>query len=80
MLNTAHIQFGNFIEVLTKNLIAKEPHYKILEQYSRQKKNKFALSKANETLIDQYITQCQTENLELESAFKQLCAQILQNG
>ncbi|GMB89843.1 hypothetical protein NHP190002_05220 [Helicobacter ailurogastricus] len=80
LLQSMNIQFGNFIEVLMTKLIARDSRYEILEQYSGQKKNKFALSKTNDTLIDQYITKCQTENLELENAFKQLCAQIFSNN
>ncbi|WP_104759486.1 HinfI family type II restriction enzyme [Helicobacter bizzozeronii] len=75
LLQSMNIQFGNFIEVLMKNLIVKEAHYEILK-HSGQKKNKFTLSKTSETLIDQYITKCQTDSLDLESAFNQLKHQI----
>ncbi|WP_104629005.1 HinfI family type II restriction enzyme [Helicobacter bizzozeronii] len=80
LLQSMNIQFGNLLKVLMKNLIVKEQRYEILEQYSGQEKNKFTLSKTNETLIDQYITQRQAENLGLENAFKQLCAQIFSNN
>ncbi|CAM2883520.1 HinfI family type II restriction enzyme [Helicobacter felis] len=79
LLQSMNIQFGNFIEVLMKNLIAKEARYEILG-FSGQRKNTFALTQTNETLIDHYITVCQIKNLDLESAFKQLCTQIFINN
>lgn len=61
ILQSMNIQFGNFIEELISLLISNESDYKILNEYSRNKSNKFSISLANEVLIDSYITDCQTK-------------------
>ncbi|WP_104748938.1 HinfI family type II restriction enzyme [Helicobacter cetorum] len=80
ILQSMNIQFGNFIEVLMKNLIANENHYKILEKYSGRKSNKFSLPLTSDNLIDNYITQCQTQNNDVEIAFRDLCLKIYENN
>ncbi len=50
LLQSMNIQFGNFIEIFMKNLIANEERYEIIEQYSGKKSNKFSLLSTNEEL------------------------------
>jgi hypothetical protein len=59
MLQSMNIQFGNFIEELMSLLIANENDYEIVAKYSGKKSNAFTLSRANESLIDNYISECQ---------------------
>lgn len=81
LLQSMNIQFGNFIEILMRNLVANETRYEILEKYSGKKSNSFSLLRANEELIDSYISTCQTNSdLELEKAFNNLLAEIYRNG
>jgi len=54
-----NIQFGNFIELLMEYLIKNDGKYLVIE-----KKNSFKLSKKNDELIDNYITNCQTKDEE----------------
>lgn len=59
MLQSMNIQFGNFIEELMSLLIANEQDYEIVTEYSGKKSNTFTLSRANESRIDSYISECQ---------------------
>ncbi|WP_295153699.1 HinfI family type II restriction enzyme [uncultured Brachyspira sp.] len=80
LLQSMNIQFGNFIEELMKIIISNEEKYKIIDEYSGKKSNKFKISKSNETRIDNYITDCQTAfntYEQLENAFKNLQKEIL---
>lgn len=63
ILQSLNIQFGNFIEELMRILVQNESDYEIIEELSGTKKTKFRLSAENDTLIDQYITNCQTNNI-----------------
>lgn len=75
-----NIQFGNFIEILMKNLVANESKYQVLEKYSGKKSNSFSLLKANEKLIDEYITKCQTQDIKVETEFTKLQKTIFENN
>ncbi len=78
ILQSMNIQFGNFIETLMTLLIKNEPKYEIITKYSGKKSNSFYLSLSNESLIDNYITRCQTEpNFDVEYEFNKLLNQIL---
>lgn len=59
LLQSMNIQFGNFIEELMTLLIENERDYEIIKKYSGKKSNSFILSRANENLIDEYISECQ---------------------
>ena len=61
ILQSMNIQFGNFIEELIKLLIENDERYTILTKYSGKKSNSFELSSKNETLIDNYISNCQLQ-------------------
>ncbi|WP_163556579.1 HinfI family type II restriction enzyme [Helicobacter suis] len=81
LLQSMNIQFGNFIEVLMKNLIVIESRYEILGVYSGKKNNHLSLSRINDKLIDSYITECQEgRHANLENAFNNLCVQIFKNS
>lgn len=59
ILQSMNIQFGNFIEELMSLLISNDGRYEILNDYSGKKSNYFELSKSVESMIDEYITNCQ---------------------
>ncbi len=77
ILQSMNIQFGNFVEELMNLLIQNDERYKVIENYSGKKSNKFELSSTNETLIDKYITRCQTENIKIETEFPKLLNKII---
>lgn len=79
ILQSMNIQFGNFIEILMRSLIENDERYEILANYSVKKSNKFKISISNESLIDRYITDCQTtENDEnIEARFIELMKKIV---
>lgn len=79
ILQSMNIQFGNFIEVLMSLLIENDDRYEIIKNYSGKKSNKFELSSNNETLIDKYVTLCQTENVNTEIEFPKLLNQIIKD-
>ena len=79
MLQSMNIQFGNFIEELMAVIISKNDKYEIIEKYSGKKSNKFKISASNESLIDSYITRCQTEDMFLDAEFVILMNQIIEN-
>lgn len=82
LLQSMNIQFGNFIEELMRVIISNEKKYKIIDEYSGKKSNNFKISKSNETMIDSYITDCQTTlntDYDLEKSFKKLQKEILNN-
>lgn len=72
LLQSLNIQFGNFLEELMTLLIKSDGRYEILEQYSGKKSNNFQLSTHNDNLIDNYITRCQIENLDIDREFTSL--------
>ena len=69
ILQSMNIQFGNFIEVLMTKLIENEKKYEIVEKYNGKRNNKFQILSAKDSLIDEYITKCQTEEIILEDEF-----------
>ena len=77
ILQSLNIQFGNFIENLMSDLIINDKRYEILTEYSGKKSNKFILSNYNDKLIDNYISKCQTENINLNSEFISLQKDII---
>lgn len=78
ILQSLNIQFGNFIEELMRILVQNENDYKIIEELSGTKKTKFNLSAENDTLIDQYITQCQTNSIgDIKVEFPKLLDKIV---
>jgi len=79
MLQSMNIQFGNFIEELMSVIISKDSRYEIIEKYSGKKSNKFKISAANESLIDSYITRCQTEDVFLDVEFMGLMFKIIED-
>ena len=80
LLQSMNIQFGNFIEVLMTNIIKNENKYEIIEKYSGKKSNKFELSVKNDNLIDNYITKCQSEEVDLLKEFPLLLKQIVEDN
>ncbi|PIE97619.1 MAG: restriction endonuclease [Treponema sp.] len=80
ILQSMNIQFGNFIEVLMKNLIDNEQKYEVLKTYTGKKNNTFSLSNINEQLIDKYITKCQTQNINVDNEFVILQKTIFENN
>jgi len=79
MLQSMNIQFGNFIEELMSVIISKCDKYEIIEKYSGKKSNKFKISASNESLIDSYITRCQTEDVFLDAEFMLLMNKIIED-
>ena len=78
MLQSMNIQFGNFIEELMSLLIEGEDNYDIITAYSGKKSNAFTLSRSNNTLIDNYINECQSQPEHYcVTAFPDLQTQIL---
>lgn len=80
LLQSMNIQFGNFIEQLMTLIIQNEDNYEILEQYSGNKSNNFKISLSNEKLIDEYISKCQYEDINIDIEFKNLINNILYNN
>ncbi|MDR2191495.1 MAG: hypothetical protein LBO62_01245 [Endomicrobium sp.] len=80
ILQSMNIQFGNFIEALIALLIANDGRYEIMSTYSGKRSNAFELSYKNEALIDNYITRCQTENINIDYEFPKLLKQIVRDG
>lgn len=79
ILQSMNIQFGNFIEILMTMLIKNEDKYIILDDYSGKKSNSFVLSQYNEKLIDEYITLCQTDEVDTKTEFPLLINDIINN-
>ncbi|MDR0975858.1 MAG: hypothetical protein LBM01_02765 [Christensenellaceae bacterium] len=79
LLQSMNIQFGNFIEKAMHEILKGNSKLEIITKYSGVKSNKFYLSRASETLIDNYITDCQINNYseqQLLSAYSSLVQQI----
>ena len=79
LLQSMNIQFGNFVEKLMELLIISDWRYQILSNYSGKKSNSFELSVYNDSLIDNYITRCQTDDINLEIEFPKLLKDIVIN-
>ena len=78
LLQSMNIQFGNFIQELMTLIISNENKFKILEEYSGKKNNKFYLSDTNIKRIDDYIAKCQYEHTaDLKKEFTLLQNEIL---
>ena len=70
---------GGSIEELMSDIISKNDKYEMLEKYSGKKSSKIKLSVANESLIDSYITKCQTEDVFLDVEFMRLMSKIIED-
>ena len=80
ILQSLNIQFGNFIEELISQFIIEDGRYEIIDKYSGNKNNYFLLSDYNDTLIDNYITKCQTDdNIDLDKEFNNLLLEIIKH-
>ena len=80
LLQSMNIQFGNFIEELMAVLFNNEPDYSLVKEYSGKKGNQFKISSSNETRIDEYITRCQSEYLNLDIEFPKLLKEIVDDN
>lgn len=80
ILQSLNIQFGNFIEELMAVIISKDDRYEIVKKYSGKRSNKFSISDANEKLIDNYITRCQTTDMILDIEFLKLMNEIIDDN
>jgi len=82
LLQSMNIQFGNFIEKATQNILAHNTKLEIINEFSGVKSNKFILSRDSETLVDNYITSCQVNNFtenQIELEFNNLVNSIIAN-
>lgn len=79
LLQSMNIQFGNFIEELMAVLIKNESKYEIISEYSGKKSNNFKLSSSNGARIDNFITKCQTENINIDKEFPNLLNEIVRD-
>ncbi len=70
---------SNFIEELMSVIISKNDKYEIVKKYSGKKSDRIKLSAANESLIDSYITKCQTEDSFLDVDFMRLMKEIIED-
>ena len=73
ILQSLNIQFGNFIE----EIIEDDDRYNILKDYSGKRSNNFVLSDYNDKIIDNYISKCQVEDLNLKVEFSKLQKEII---
>lgn len=81
LLQSLNIQFGNYIEELIHLIVENEKGLNIYNDISGKKNIKIEISSDTDTLIDSYITKCQTSynSEELSKNFKILINNILQN-
>lgn len=82
LLQSMNIQFGNFIELLMEYLIKNDDKYLVIDKFSGKKKNLFKISKKNDELIDNYITNCQTkdeETFDIKVEFPKLLKSLSEN-
>lgn len=82
IIQSLNIQFGNFIEEAIHQILLVNSNNKIIEEYSGKRSNKFCISKKTESLIDNYITSCETKvytDEELKVKYEKLLEQIVQN-
>lgn len=82
IIQSMNIQFGNFIEEAIHQILLANPNNKILENYSGKRSNKFCISKQTEILIDNYISDCETQGYteqELKRNYENLLNTITEN-
>ena len=78
LLQSLNIQFGNFIEEMLHLIIENDPNVEILREFSGKKNVKMPLSEKTDSLIDNYITNCQNHNTaNLSKEFSDLQKQII---
>jgi cupin superfamily acireductone dioxygenase involved in methionine salvage len=82
IMQSLNIRFGNFIEEAIHQILLANNDNEILEEYSGKRSNSFCISVATEELIDQYITNCETNTYteeELKENYNKLLDQIMIN-
>lgn len=62
LLQSMNIQFGNFIEKLLHIIVENENNLEILKNISGERNLKLSITAKSESLIDEYITNCQNNN------------------
>jgi len=62
LLQSLNIQFGNYIEELIHLIAEREPYLEIIKDFSGKKNIKIHLSNKSDTLIDNYISECQNNH------------------
>lgn len=80
ILQSMNIQFGNFLEEFMTLLIKSDGRYTILENYSGKKSNSFQLSTQNDTRIDNFISSCQYNGINLDEEFPKLLKDITEDN
>ncbi len=82
IIQSMNIQFGNFIEEAIHQILLVNKNNKIIEDYSGKRSNRFCISKKTESLIDQYITDCETHTYSEEEQkvnYNKLLEDIIKN-
>ena len=79
ILQSLNIQFGNFIEELMKTLVQDNKKYEIVEELSGKKNSTFFLARSTDQFIDDYISRCQTDNIDIDKEFPKLLEFIVNN-
>ena len=82
IMQSMNIQYGNFIEEAIQQILLVNENNEIIQEYSGKKFNKFQISKKTESLIDQYISNCDTYEYtkeELKINYNKLLEQITRN-
>ena len=79
LLQSLSIQFGNFIEEMLHLIIENDPNVEVLREFSGKRNVKMHLSEQTDSLIDNYISKCQTSpHLDLPKEFNNLQQQIIE--
>ncbi|MCK4386878.1 MAG: restriction endonuclease [Candidatus Pacebacteria bacterium] len=82
LLQSMNIQFGNFIEKLLHIIVENEKGLKIVKDISGKRNLKLSITAKSESLIDEYITDCQNNNFndnETLLNFNKLIDECLKN-
>ena len=82
IIQSMNIQFGNFIEEAIHQILLANSQNEIIEEYSGKRSNSFFITKETETLIDNYISDCETlgyTDEELKQNYEKLLKQIIKN-
>lgn len=82
IIQSMNIQFGNFIEEAIHQILLANSQNEIIEEYSGKRSNSFYITKETETLIDNYISDCETlgyTDEELKQNYEKLLKQIIKN-
>lgn len=82
IIQSMNIQFGNFIEEAIHQILLANSQNEIIEEYSGKRSNSFLITKETETLIDNYISDCETlgyTDEELKQNYEKLLKQIIKN-